>query len=176
MTRRKVQREPARLSDDGLAMLVPLTQGKFAAVDLADWPTVSQYNWCAVKRPNGRWYAYRARAGSERTEGQPLLIAMHTQITGWAEVDHVSRDGLDNRRDNLRPAARWQNNGNHVIRADSKNAYKGVHKRRGHTWSATCRGRYLGSFRTEEAAARAYDTEARSVFGEFARLNFPEES
>jgi hypothetical protein len=46
-------------------------------------------------------------------------------------------------------------------------------------WSA-CVGHngtkhYLGTFRTDEAAARAYDRKARELFGEFAHLNFPEE-
>lgn len=153
---------------------VPLTQGQFAKVDLADWPIVSAYNWCAVRRPTGVIYAYRGRRRVDGP-GSPL-ISMHTQLTGWAEVDHASRDGLDNRRANLRSASRSQNNGNHVIRSDSGNTYKGVTKRAGYTWSAKCAGTYLGGFKTEEAAARAYDAEARRVFGEFARLNFPEGS
>jgi hypothetical protein len=35
---------------------IPLSQGKFATVDDADYPTVSPFNWCAQKRKNG-WHA-----------------------------------------------------------------------------------------------------------------------
>jgi hypothetical protein len=45
-------------------------------------------------------------------------------------------------------------------------------------WRATIRvnGKlhWLGSFKEEEAAARAYDEAARKHFGEVAYLNFPE--
>jgi hypothetical protein len=36
------------------------------------------------------------------------------------------------------------------------------------------RKRYLGRFRDEIAAAEAYDEAARELFGEHARLNFPD--
>ena len=34
--------------------------------------------------------------------------------------------------------------------------------------------RYLGAFADEIEAAKAYDATAREMFGEFARLNFPD--
>lgn len=164
-------RPPVEHLPDG-TVRIPLTRGKFALVDQADWLTIGGHNWCVVKRPNDRWYAYRGRTKADGPGS--MLISMHTQLTGWAEVDHKSRDGLDNRRSNLRQATRSQNSGNHVIRSDSRNQYRGVHLRHNGTWTAACKKKHLGTFKTEEAAARAYDAEAARAYGEFARLNFPE--
>ena len=68
-------------------------------------------------------------------------------------------------------------------RADANSKYHGVswNKADG-KWHATFympganRKRiYLGVFDTEEAAARAYDTKAKELYGDKARLNFPDE-
>jgi hypothetical protein len=45
-------------------------------------------------------------------------------------------------------------------------------------WTASIvrqgRRKFLGNFRTEEEAARAYDRAAREALGQYAKLNFPE--
>jgi len=60
-----------------------------------------------------------------------------------------------------------------------KDTFKGVvlDKRNGR-WIARTkfrqRGFHIGTFDTAEEAARAYDKIAKILFGEYARLNFPE--
>ena len=94
-------------------------------------------------------------------------------------VDHINHNGLDNRRPNLRLATRSQNAANLGPYANNTSGYKGVDFNRG-KWRARIREggvRYfLGYFETAEDAARAYDTKAHELFGEFASLNFPEEA
>jgi hypothetical protein len=57
--------------------------------------------------------------------------------------------------------------------------FKGVCRpKKAKRWVATikkdCVARQLGSFHDEIAAAQAYDEAARELFGEHARLNFPD--
>lgn len=92
-------------------------------------------------------------------------------------VDHANRCPRDNRADNLRWATPSQNVGNSRDRK-RKNPYRGVAKK-GEKWRAfgcsQSRTFFIGTFDTAEDAARAYDDHARSHFGPFATLNFPED-
>lgn len=91
-----------------------------------------------------------------------------------AQIDHINGNRTDNRLANLREATPAQNLGNTKIRRDNTSGFKGV------SWNRACnrwqahisqrgRSKYLGVFKSREAAHEAYLAAARDVFGEFAR-------
>ncbi|MHC4574071.1 MAG: HNH endonuclease [Planctomycetota bacterium] len=95
-------------------------------------------------------------------------------------VDHIDGNGLNNRKSNLRLCTVRQNLWNRRP-AGGTSLYKGVCWRaEKKKWAAriTCRDRrhHLGYFDTEMEAADAYDKKAAALFGEFAYLNFPNQS
>lgn len=146
---------------------VPLTRGKFAKVDEADFIDVSRWNWTYWCDRSGREYAIR---------GESLFLHRYLMGVGSDEkIDHKNGDGLDNRRENLRVASSSENNRNRRKKSGAASRYKGVSEHYG-KWSATIwsgRKMWLGRFDTEEEAALAYDEAARRLHGEFARVNFP---
>ena len=164
------------------ARWVALTQGKFALVDEADFADVSRWSWCAVHKRNRdslySWYAFRGRTSTD-AGGKKTPVLLHRYLLGepLEDVDHINRDCLDNRRENLRKATHQQNTMNSPSRKGSSR-FKGVSwDRRRNCWIACIRDNYrtvhLGGFAVEEDAARAYDEAARRLHGEFARVNFP---
>lgn len=115
---------------------------------------------------------------------------MHRVILGVASekwIDHENRNGLDNRRENLRVATNRQNLQNSRKRSGTVSRFKGVsfdkHYRKWQARIQACtigpgghvRRVFLGSFDDEEDAARAYDAAALASFGRFARMNFMEQ-
>lgn len=154
---------------------IPLTKGKVAIVDDEDFDRVSAFKWQACESEKGGWYACRT---AYNTITNRPMVYLHRFILGSpkSHVDHRNRNGLDNRRKNLRIASRSQNQANVTLRRDNTLGYKGVVLRRG-GWGAQIRHQgsrqWLGVHPTKETAARAYDTKALELFGEFACLNFP---
>lgn len=143
---------------------VELTQGLSAIIDAADIDLVKDHKWHAVRSRN-TYYARRNLKGSEMIgKRKGASVTMHQVIlnaTGWEDgvtVDHINRNGLDNRRKNLRPADRTIQKLNESKRKDNTSGVSGVHLRPDGTWQAriAVRGkRYsLGHFDDYANAAR----------------------
>lgn len=157
---------------------IPLTQGKFATVDMIDYEWLMQWQWYAERDRSGyreRWYARR----SEHYKGRCVGIRMHREIASMAGLpfariyDHRNGNGLDNRRENIRPATHRQNTANSRYQTPSQSHQKGVRWREMQgKWEARIvfnrRYHYLGLFEFKQEAAKAYMVAAKRLFGEFA--------
>lgn len=154
---------------------IPLTRGLVALVDDEDYErVVAAGKWYALLNGRTVYAAHNARAG----DGRGITERLHTFLTGFPLTDHINRDGLDNRRANLRPATKAQNAANQKVRSDNTSGFKGASwDKARRSWKAYIHeaGRrvVLGRHPTAEEAAKAYDERAREIYGEFAALNFP---
>lgn len=153
--------------------LIPLTQGKFAKVDVEAFDFLSRFKWFAYKNKSG-WYASKAIY----LNGKKTSVSMHRYIIGFPNqhIDHKNMDGLDNRLCNLRKCTPVQNQYNKKTqRTKIHSIYKGVHPY-GKKWVAKTSHQgieiKIGVFSTEIEAAKAYDEKAKSLHKEFANLNY----
>lgn len=94
---------------------IPLTHGKYAIVDAADYERVSRFKWSALRDAGGSiWYAIRS---FKSNDGKRSMQSMHRFLAGLRRgdrrvVDHLNRNGLDNRRKNLLVCTPSENNKN----------------------------------------------------------------
>lgn len=159
-----------------------LPSGHVLLFDEQDRSIVDQYLWYAI--PFGRIrYAKGRLKSKERKSNYGFDAYLHRLLLNPPKglvVDHRNHNGLDNRRANLRLCTRQENTANQAKRSrEASSRFKGVNCRTPGRWIAQIavkqQRKYLGTFATEEDAARAYDRAAREHFGEFAYLNFKEE-
>lgn len=110
---------------------------------------------------------------------QVLLHRLVIKANSTEQVDHINRNKLDNRIENLRLCNASQNMMNKEKPLASQNKYKGICLTRTGKWKAQInkngKAIYLGLFESAELAARAYDTAAKTIHGEFANLNMTAE-
>lgn len=160
---------------------VPLTKGKFAVVDDADYELVSRYKWTA-NQAGRRWYA---RTYAPGIDGRQRYTFMHRLILGFpmgAVSDHINGNSLDNRRSNLRVCSYAENSrAFRQPKAHKTSAFRGVSwEEKRQRWYVQIKVNYqkihVGRFDDEREAALAYDAAARKHFKIFAQPNFTNEN
>lgn len=150
---------------------IPLTRSKFALVDDEDFDYLNQWKWHANPTRSG---LYARRTGPRPAKRQ---IYMHREIMKCPDemcVDHIDGNTLNNQKHNLRICTTNENIYNAKPKLCTSSKYKGVyfHQQAG-KWATEIQHNYLGLFENEVDAAVAYDREAKRLFGNFAKLNFP---
>lgn len=151
---------------------VDLGNGLLALVDEEELPLVRALTWWAVPAGNTYYALTNVRVGGEKRR-----VSMHRLIMRARQgqmVDHVDRNGLNNRKANLRFATSSQNAANSVAARQNTSGCKGVAWiAQSGNWAAQIlvngQRRNLGTFAEKEDAIRAYNAAALAAFGEFAR-------
>lgn len=155
------------------AVSIDLGGGIITFVDRYDLPVVFPFKW----RTKVSRHTTYARASSANKS-----VLMHRLIIGAGPgeiVDHIDRNGLNNRRSNLRIVSHSHNSANAEVR--NKHGYRGIflnYASHAKPWSARARldGKNInfGRHATAEEAARAHDIGIFKLRGDPALMNFPE--
>jgi len=155
-----------------------LKTGKIAIVDDEDFERANKIKWGELRGVNT---CYARALGMN--SGKATADTLHRFILGnygnGLLVDHINRNGLDNRKQNLRFCTQKENSRNQVGTKNSTSKFKGVcFDKNRNKWMSKIRVDYktlfIGRFKNEIEAAKAYDKAAKIHFKEFAYLNFNE--
>lgn len=149
-----------------------------------NWPTsmkIDVDDWCNIYIKK-KWRCWKSKSNSFYIKqiNYPYKDLHRFILKTNLEVDHINGDTLDNRRCNLRSVTRQQNLMNQKKQTrKTTSKYKGVSfNKTNNKWSARItlnrKLMCLGSFKTEEIAAEAYNAAAKRLFGEYAKLNIIE--
>lgn len=150
---------------------IPLTRGFVALIDTSDAERVLRHKWRAVPRKNGNIYAL-AVIGRRN-------VLMHRFILEFEpsdpDVDHRDHWGLNNQRENLRPATEGQNAVNRrpdAARRQNKYGVAGVMRNYKRWYGRVTKNGHCyitAGYKTAAEAGIARDQLAIELWGEFAQ-------
>lgn len=101
---------------------------RYALLDDADFEFINSYKWYISQTG----YAWR----TQYQNGKHTRIYLHRLVVGakqGEEVDHINRNKLDNRKENLRIVSHKENCWNTKVRKDNPVGVTGI-RRRGNKW------------------------------------------
>lgn len=131
-----------------------LTRGKQAIVDDEDYDFLNQWKWHCLRA------GYAAR--TDWNKGNRKMIYMHRLVINAPKnsvVDHVNRNKIDNRKQNLCICTHAENMHNCKLNRTSSSGYSGVsYNKLANKWEAYIKVNYkkihLGLYNTSVEAAR----------------------
>lgn len=119
---------------------------------------------------NGRW---RVSVKNNQVLRSRVVFLMHNGFVP-TYIDHIDRDKLNDRIENLRECTCSENNANRSLNKNKRFIYRGVTTTGRESYKkfrAVMHDKVLGVFDTQEQAALAYNKEAVKRYGDFAILN-----
>jgi hypothetical protein len=153
---------------------IPLHDGQSVIVNADDFDDLVAMRpvWSAVGN-YGKTYAACVTRKNGKTKTEFMHRVIFGRVPDGMTVDHINGNSLDNRRENLRLATRFQNGQNRAAPANNTSGYKGVHwLKSAQKWQARIKveGKriHLGVFENPEDAFKAYCRAAELHHGEFA--------
>lgn len=144
---------------------IPLTRGMVALVDDEDYDRLAQFSWYAARKRN-TYYAVR-NTKAARGKIRMHRVVMQAPDDPLIDVDHINRNGLDNRKENLRVCTRRENTWN--MRSQSEYGPGVTRIKNGHGQGYRYRARIvcagkrisIGCFATPEEARAAVTSAER---------------
>ena len=149
-------------------------------IDDEDYEKVMQYKW-QPRTEDGRVYfgVDLPTVNKHRSRTSLHRVIMNCVPHDGRVIDHINRNTLDNRKQNLRDAPNGCNAKNRKMHSNNTTGYKGVHfyKKAG-LYGALVRDRnktwFIGMYETAKEAAEHYDMAASRLHKEFCSPNFPD--
>ena len=149
---------------------ITMKNGTTFLIDDEDYEIVSKRTW--YLSPDG--YVKRC----ELVEGKKKTVSVHRLVMNapaGMQVDHINRNPLDNRKENLRICTASQNACNRPKLRTNKSGYKGVAwDYKSNKWRVQIdfegNKTNVGCFTDPREAHRAYCEKAKELQGEYARF------
>lgn len=132
-------------------------------IDAEDWPKVKDYYWYSHERED-RVYVFQPK-------GNQLLHKHILIVEKGFDIDHKDRNGLENRKFNLRVCTRSENNCNAKCRKDNRLGVKCIRKVKNSFHVRITKGYivFQGCFKSLDEAIKWRDEKTVELHGEFAR-------